>query len=216
MRILATDPPLGATNEVNPGGTPMTTRPSHRVVALAAALTVALSAGACSRPSDDKADTTSGVVTTVQASTGVKGATDTGRSQTTTKAERTVIATSGDPASPAGGIEVSSLKRDSGQLATLRFALVNNGAKDVTVANRFGGAGSRNVSGTYLVDPDGLKKYLTVEDAAGDCLCTSNMFNVGPGERLELFATFPAPPPEVKAVTVVVPSFQPVNGVPLS
>lgn len=108
------------------------------------------------------------------------------------------------------------MRRDSPQLVTLRFALLNKGTTNVTVGNRFGGLGSRNVSETYLVDPDGLKKYVTVLDAKGDCVCSGNLFDVKPGERLDLFATFAAPPPEVKAVTVVVASFQPLNGIRMS
>lgn len=126
------------------------------------------------------------------------------------------IATTGDPTSAAGAIEIASLRRDSPQLVTLRFALVNSGTKDVGVANRFGGAGSRSMTDVALVDPDGLKKYLTVLDEKDQCLCSTNLTNVPAGGRLDLFATFAAPPAEVKAVTVIVPSFQPLNDVPLS
>lgn len=99
---------------------------------------------------------------------------------------------------------------------TLRLVLVNSGTKDVTTANRFTGSTGRTLDGVYLIDPDGLKKYLTVLDAKENCVCSDNLVNVQPGERLDLFATFAAPPPEVKTVTVVVPSFEPINGVPVS
>lgn len=128
----------------------------------------------------------------------------------------TPIATAGDPASPDGGIEILSLKRDSAQLVTLRLVLVNSGTKDVTTANRFSGSTGRSLTGLYLIDPGGLKKYLTVLDAKESCVCSDNLSNVQPGGRLDLFATFAAPPPEVATVTVVIPSFQPISGVPVS
>lgn len=134
----------------------------------------------------------------------------------TSAAAGPAIAATGDPTSAAGAIEIASLRRDSPRLVTLRFALVNSGTKDVTVANRFGGNGSRAMTDVALVDPDGLKKYLTVLDEKDQCLCSTNLSNVPAGQRLDLFATFAAPPAEVKAVTVIVPSFQPLNGIPLS
>lgn len=189
--------------------------PSRRLPALGAVLTVALLAGACSGADDKTADTKSDVPTSSVSASSIKEASATQPSKAATTAEGPAIATSGDPTSTAGGIEITSLKRDSGQLVTLRFFLVNKGTKDVTMSLG-DSTGARDVSGVYLVDPDGLKKYLTVQDAQAKCLCSTNLFNLKPGDRLNLFATFPAPPPEVKTVTVVVPSFQPLNDVPLS
>lgn len=126
-----------------------------------------------------------------------------------------MIATVGDPKSKEGGIELYSLRRDR-DLVTLRFTLVNNGTESVSVANRFGGAGSRSFTGVYLIDPVAKKKYLTVLDAEGNCVCSSNLTNVEPGERLEAFATFAAPPPSVEKVTVVIPSFQPADNVTIT
>lgn len=183
---------------------------------MTAILVLAISLGGCGlrETASPKSSSTAGPVT-AQVSPGASTS-SASTPKVTGGADRTPIASTGDPASSAGGIEILSLKRDSAQLVTLRLALVNSGSKDVTTANRFGGTGSRNLSEVYLVDPDGLKKYLTVLDAKDSCLCSTNLFNVQPGERLDLFATFAAPPPEVKTVTVVVPSFQPINGVPVS
>lgn len=125
------------------------------------------------------------------------------------------VATLGDPRSTGGGIEIYSLRRETDRLVTLRFALVNQGTEDARVDSRFGGTGSRSMEEVYLVDPDGLKRYLTVLDSEDRCLCSTNLFNVEPGERLEAFATFAAPPREVKAVTVVIPTFQPASNVPI-
>jgi len=74
------------------------------------------------------------------------------------------------------------------------------------------------VSGLYLVDSANKKKYLTVRDSAGECLCSvdgSNIF-VSAGATTVLSATFGAPPDSVKAVDVFVPGFGTFNDVPLS
>ncbi len=185
-------------------------RSHHLNPKLAVALAFATVLGACSGSSPSPAAAPTSAATRQTASS-----TSTATPKTSAAAGP-AIATTGDPTSPGGSIEVASLRRDSPQLVTLRFALVNSGTKEVTVANRFGGTASRAMTDVALVDPDGLKKYLTVLDEKGDCLCSTNLFNVPPGQRLDLFATFAAPPAEVKMVMVIVPTFQPLNGIPLS
>jgi len=177
------------------------------------AMTTLLVLGACSESNDEAPSANEGTTTT-EASKGTGSESKAGSDEGDRPPEK-VIASMGDPKAEGGGIEITSLRRE-GDLATLRFTLVNNGAKSASVANRFGGVGSRSFSGVYLIDPAAKKKYLTVQDAAGDCVCTTNLFDVDPGERLEAFATFAAPPPNVEKVTVVIPSFQPADNVAIT
>jgi hypothetical protein len=181
----------------------------RRHLGVAVALVTLLALGACASESTPGDNAPS-------ASLGPEAAPGPEATRPRVQAERgEPVAVLGDPTSSGGSIEIHSLTRDSEQLVTLRFSLVNEGTDSVDVANRFGGVGSRSMEGVYLVDPDGLKKYLTVLDGDDRCLCSTNLFNVESGERLDLFATFAAPPPAVTSLTVVVPSFEPANGIPV-
>ena len=59
----------------------------------------------------------------------------------------------------------------------------------------------RDVSGIHLVDPVNKKKYFVVTDAEKKCLCSKGIADVETGGKLNLWAKFPAPPPDVTKVT---------------
>jgi hypothetical protein len=116
-------------------------------------------------------------------------------------------------------VGVKALKRNDGDTVTLRFQIINksdaqfdlnNGIRDPNAHDGYG-----VVSGVYLLDQANKKKYLVVRDADGNCVCAT-MAAVEKGKTENLWATYPAPPADTQKVTVVVPTFEPIDGVPIT
>jgi hypothetical protein len=119
---------------------------------------------------------------------------------------------------PGMKVMVQELKRDEGGTLTLRFQLVNDSDQRLADSCAFRETGSEScgpVSGVHLLDAANKKKYLVVRDSSQKCVC-SIFRPVEKGGRMNHWVKFPAPPPNVQKVTVIVPQFQPVEGVPIS
>ena len=92
---------------------------------------------------------------------------------------------------------------------TLKFAFVNTGGATHWTPI--------NVGAANLIDAVGKKKYFVAEDAGGACLCShDNFVGLGAGLRANVWVKFPAPPADVQKIAIVVPSFPPLEGVPIS
>jgi hypothetical protein len=119
-------------------------------------------------------------------------------------------------------IDVTELKRTSGGTVNLKFVIVNNstGRFDRN-ADYFGDHTVSadhywDISGVHLIDPINKKKYFVVTDAEKKCLCSKEIPAVESGSRVNLWAKFPAPPPDVTKVTIEIPHFQPMDDVPIA
>ncbi|MDQ6801893.1 MAG: hypothetical protein M3041_13760 [Acidobacteriota bacterium] len=132
-----------------------------------------------------------------------------------------VASTEGE--TPGVRIDVTELKRMSGGTINLKWVVVNNSAERFSRTSEF--FGDRNVSadhyhdvsGVHLIDPVNKKKYFVVTDAEKKCVCSKDIFDrLEPGVKANLWAKFPAPPPEVTKVTIEIPHFQPMDDVPIS
>lgn len=131
-------------------------------------------------------------------------------------ASQEVLSAEGE--TPDVRIEVRELKRGEGGTVTLRLRLVNESGEtfDASCDMRESGADSCGTfTGAYLLDPTNKKKYLVVRDTAGICVC-SNIDGIESGKKMNLWATYPAPPADVQKVTVIVPMFEPMDGVPIT
>jgi hypothetical protein len=107
-------------------------------------------------------------------------------------------------------VAITSLKRGSGDLVTLKFDLtVPAGPSYSTIS-----FGTFNVDAPYLIDPAGQKKYLVVKDTSGTCICSRS--DITSGATMSWYTTFPPLPDAVKTVTVVLPLFAPFENVPVS
>ncbi len=128
-----------------------------------------------------------------------------------------VLATA-DGEKPGVRVEVTELKRGSGNTVSLKFVLINDADENSDTSRKLGGlTHGYNVSGVYLVDAVNKKKYLVVVDSEKKCLCSDKLeYDVKPKSRLNLWAKFPAPPAEVQKVSIVIPHFSPVDDVPIS
>ena len=118
-------------------------------------------------------------------------------------------------------IDVTELKRGSGGTVSLKFVLTNNGTKQFNMyGHNLGDKDIRSdykaVGGIHLVDPVNKKKYFVVRDSEQNCMCSREVEDIHPGSKVNLWAKFPAPPPDVTKVTIEVPHFQPMDDVPIS
>jgi len=125
----------------------------------------------------------------------------------------------GEGQDPDLRIEVRDLKRGEGGVATLRLRLVNDSQttfkslcemRDPEFSDSCG-----EFTGVYLLDAANKKKYTVVRDSEKNCVC-STIDEVAAGKKMNLWATFPAPPEGVANVTVVVPLFEPIEKVPIN
>ena len=118
-------------------------------------------------------------------------------------------------------VVVQELKRTSGGTVSMKFSITNGSDKAVGGGYEFadkdheiGDHGS--VGGVQLIDEGGKKKYFVVRDTAGKCVCSQGVHSLKPGDTVNVWARFPAPPDSVQKITIIVPHFQPMDDVPLS
>lgn len=116
-------------------------------------------------------------------------------------------------------VELRDLKRGDDGTVTLRLRLVNESGEDFAASCLMREEGQNDscgvFSGAYLLDAANQKKYLVVRDSQGACICSS-LDTVADGKRMNVWATYPAPPPEVTEVSVIVPLFEPIEDVPIT
>jgi hypothetical protein len=118
-------------------------------------------------------------------------------------------------------VEVTELKRGSGGTVTLKFTMVNNTKERASFNYNYGDRGLstidfNTVGGTHLIDAVNKKKYLVVRDSEKKCVCSLVKSDIPVGERMNLWAKFPAPPEDVKVIAVMIPHFAPMDDVPIS
>jgi hypothetical protein len=116
---------------------------------------------------------------------------------------------SGEGQVPGSKIIVQSVKRDAGGTVTARFQLVNDSPQQIKT---YGALGEYfGMDYVTLVDAANKKKYLVVRDADKKCVCSELKQDSKTGTKFNLWAMFPAPPPAVQKITLVVPGFEPVE-----
>ena len=118
---------------------------------------------------------------------------------------------------PGLTVEIHELKRTAGDTVTLKLAFANSGQQEVAL-DQFGGPGVNqwSLAGINLVDIVGKKKYFVATDSEGKCLCSMDMSRLQPQARVNLWAKFPAPPPDVQAIGILIPRFAPFEEIPIS
>jgi len=121
---------------------------------------------------------------------------------------------------PGTRLVLNSLARGSGDTVTLRFTVVNNSDQSLNMYSTFHGSGYNgsgyDVSGVDLIDPVAKKKYFPLADTDGICVCSQSVDNIATKTQTTLWVKFPAPPPSVTKITVAVPHFIPLDGVPIT
>jgi len=121
---------------------------------------------------------------------------------------------------PGTKLVLNSLARGSGDTVTLRFTVVNNSDASLNMYATFHGSGyggsGYDVSGVNLIDPVAKKKYFPLADTDMICVCSQSVDSIATKTQTTLWVKFPAPPPSVTKITVAVPHFVPLDGVPIA
>ena len=130
----------------------------------------------------------------------------------------TKILGSADGETPGTHIDVTELKRISGNMVSLRYVLVSNIDTGIGLGDWMDGSDkmhdSTTIAGVYL--DDGNTKYTVVRDAQNACVCSTGLKMLDPKTKMNLWVKFPAPPTSVTKLNVNVPHFPPVSDVPLT
>jgi hypothetical protein len=110
------------------------------------------------------------------------------------------------------GLELTSVQR-TGDTIVVRLKYISTRDKPTRIDNEAG----QQVSDMYYVDAKNKKKYPIIKDTEGKPL-SSNLtyFEVGAGETKAGWAKFPAPPPDVTAISVYIPGAPPFENVPIA
>ncbi len=118
-------------------------------------------------------------------------------------------------------IDLMSVER-KGSILTVKWAVRNAGAKPAVV--RFGLTGKNQ--GTYVVDEDSGTKYYVLTDKEKHSLASEHVYlnsdtygideAVPPGGTSRLWMKLPAPPPQVKAISIFFTNAEPLEAVPIT
>jgi hypothetical protein len=131
---------------------------------------------------------------------------------------------------PGITLAIDQFRRTDPNTVTLVFTIANRDGEPPVFDWTWGELGLTEVgnalafdmSGVYLLDPDGKAKYLVLRDANRRCICSVGVYRAGtskgltPGTAATMFAKFPAPPASVAKMAVAVPHFPVLDGVPLT
>ncbi|URM98087.1 OmpA family protein [Actinomadura madurae] len=123
-------------------------------------------------------------------------------------------------------VELIGLDRGPSNTVVVRIRLVNGGSEpfypesvlDWPAADGVHAAepSTTQARGITLVDTAGGKRYFPLIGAGGGCLCSETLNSiVQPGGSAEFYAVVPAPPPEVKRISVSVPQTRVFPDVPI-
>lgn len=195
--------------------------------ATAPAIAVTLALAACGggvKDSGAKSSAKTGTTGTVSASGTGSTATTTGSTSSSAPAAGTSSASSAVIGTTRSGdgltFEINALKRTSQNIVELDFTAISDAHADSLSAILGMGLNNGDVGGIKLVDEQGQKEYLSVEDSKGSCLCSSGL-NAGSrgfaaNTRAQFYVVLTAPPPTVTRIDVVFPIAPPVHNVPIS
>lgn len=120
------------------------------------------------------------------------------------------------------GVELSLMQVErKGDVLTVKWAVRNGGSAEARV--KFG---LTRKADTYVVDEENGTKYYVLTDKEGHALASEDTWvdsdtngiddKVAAGATKRYWAKFPAPPPAVKTVTVLMAETEPFEDVPIT
>ncbi|MER6052876.1 hypothetical protein ABT168_36495 [Streptomyces sp. NPDC001793] len=112
-------------------------------------------------------------------------------------------------------VTLSSAVRDAGGFVTVEGTVTNHGTRAFNAIDWRSSEtelkSRSSISGATLVDKAGKKRYLVLRDTHGECLCTTGLSGLLPGQSRPIFAQFPAPPAKVTEVDFLLPTLPPAT-----
>ena len=152
------------------------------------------------------------------------GAANTGAANTpgpTSSAPSVAVIATADGEKAGTRVDITELKRSSGNTLTLKFVMVNDSDKGLGFGYDFGDKDNSikdfaSIGGVNLVDGAGKKKYFVVRDTENNPVCSRDLKDMPPRGRANLWAKFPAPPDDVQKISIVIPHFGPIDDAPIS
>ncbi|WP_438486076.1 hypothetical protein [Streptomyces sp. S186] len=112
-------------------------------------------------------------------------------------------------------VTLNSAVRDAGGFVTVEGTVTNHGTRAFNAIDWRSSEtelkSRSSVSGATLIDKAGKKRYLVLRDTNGECLCTTGLSGLLPGQSRPIFAQFPAPPAKVTEVDFQMPTLQPAT-----
>ena len=116
-------------------------------------------------------------------------------------------------------VEITELTRDD-EFATLNFTVANTSSNDSDVFyTQLDDSGSGTAAdGLVLIDPASGTEYRVIRNPGEGCLCSDELpFTLAGNQRVNIYATFDAPPPTVAELNVSFPgSVGTITGVPIA
>ncbi|MEU3850484.1 hypothetical protein [Streptomyces sp. NPDC029554] len=110
-------------------------------------------------------------------------------------------------------LRITSAVRDSGGFVTVSGDLKNDSSEVVVIPAALSGNeteiinNGRSLGGATLVDSKGKKRYYVLRDTDGRPLTTTGFSSIKPGETIDVFLQFPAPPTGTNDVSFQLPLF---------
>lgn len=124
------------------------------------------------------------------------------------------------------GIEVSLLdvRRASGGTLNVYWRMKNksSSAQDLVTCSAswycpYQLAAGNFGDGIYVIDSVNQRKHLVVKADKKPVVSTfKTPLSIGPGSSINLWAKFPAPPPDVKNISIYIPGVAPMEDIPIS
>jgi len=115
-----------------------------------------------------------------------------------------------------GGVEVElrEVQRTRGDTLNVRWRYRNTTQENKVLATGLGWYTPYKLTGdTYHIDPVNQKKYLVITDAerrpVANSFCSEHEVTLGAGQTVNSWAKFPAPPPNVRTISVYIPGVMP-------
>jgi hypothetical protein len=113
-------------------------------------------------------------------------------------------------------VEVLEVVRTSPEVLSVKLLLSNlDATAPAVIGNAFadeGAPGDGSLSGAFLLDEAGGKKVFVLRDAQGQPRCSTGLDRVPAGGRIEAWARYPVPRPDVARVALHLPGVPLIRG----
>ena len=113
-------------------------------------------------------------------------------------------------------IDLTSVER-KGSVVTVKWSVRNDNPKAKYYDIDLAGAGATS----YLVDEESGTKYYALTDKEGHLLATETEYDgiyehIEPGQTMRFWAKFPAPPPAVKTINILMTKSEPFESIAIT